>query len=121
VIATFGDLQVGVVPRGQLDSCGGTRSEKGSCGFGRCSCTAVITSWSACGPVTGGLSGGLPHDVALGAETAGDDDAAVFLERLADRVSDSRTADSMNPQVLTTTRSARRTKARSRSPRRASA
>ena len=67
--------------------CGGTRSTKGSCGFGRCSCTALHD-------FVGGVRAGdgehlrmrvLDH-VALGAETAGDDHLAVFRERFADRI-----------------------------------
>ena len=68
---------------------GGTRSVNGSCGFGRCACTAFITSAVACGPVTARTRGciGVRLSLALlGAEAAGDDDLAVFGQRLADRV-----------------------------------
>ena len=69
--------------------CGGTRSTNGSCGFGRCACTAAITS---CGRVRAGhgehLRMRLAHEGAavLRAEAAGDDHLAVLGERLADRV-----------------------------------
>ena len=37
--------------------CGGTRSVNGSCGLGRCACTALITSSVSCGPVTASTLG----------------------------------------------------------------
>ena len=62
---------------------------KGSCGFGRCACTALITSCVACGPVTARTLGcAVAHERAavLGAEAAGDDHLAVLGQRFADRV-----------------------------------
>ena len=69
--------------------CGGTRSVNGSCGFGRCACTALITSCVACGPVTASTFGmRFAHERAavLGAQAAGDDHLAVLGQRLADGV-----------------------------------
>ena len=67
--------------------CGGTRLVYGSCGCGRCSCTALH---DFVGRVRAGhrehARVRLPDDIALGAEAAGDDHLAVFGERLADRV-----------------------------------
>ena len=73
----------------------GTRSTKGSCGLGRCRCTASITCCVAWGPVTASTLGCMSRtrlplpSVALPAlrtEAAGDDDTAVRGQRLADGV-----------------------------------
>ena len=94
VVAAFADLQVGVVPRRQLDAAAGAapgrRTDRAA--WARAACTASITSCVACGPVTAStLRVHLAHQVAaalarLGAEAAGDDDLAVLGQRLADGV-----------------------------------
>ena len=87
VIAALGDLQVGVVPRSELDALGRHEVGKRIMRFRQ---MLVHRRHDFLQRVRAGDGKDfrvcLPHDVALGAETAGDDDAAVFLERLADRV-----------------------------------
>ena len=88
VVAAFGDLQVRVVPRRELDA---LRRHQVDERIVRLAAGAraprCITSSVACGPVTASTCGCVSlHDVALGAEAAGDDHLAVLGERLADRV-----------------------------------
>ena len=89
--------------------CGGTRSTKGSCGFGRCACTAPITSAVACGPVTASTFGCAARTKSP-PPFAPRQPVTITLPFSASASpiasSDSATALSMKPQVLTTTRSA---------------
>src|SRR4051812_2814845 len=91
---------------------GGTRSMNGSCGLGRWLWTASITSCVACGPVTASTEGWISLTMLSVVSPARAPRQPVTMTLpLAARASPivsrlSFTASSMNPQVLTITRSA---------------
>jgi hypothetical protein len=85
VVAALGNLQVGIVARGELDAAGRNQVLEGVVWLGQ---RAVHRLHHLVECMRPGhrkhLGMGLAHDVALGAEAAGDDDLAVFRQRLTD-------------------------------------
>jgi hypothetical protein len=57
VVAALRNFQIGVVARRKLDTLGGKRSRKGSCGRGTALCTSSTTASYWCGPVMASTSG----------------------------------------------------------------